>query len=149
MARNFLTAPFDAATQLSDGATTHTANAAGQVASANKVLDIGSGFCPMVLDVNVTAMDITSGDEGYTIELQGSNDSSFATGVVVLNRVSYGKATAINESADRGLGRQQKEVLNSVDGVNTLRYVRAFVRVAGTTPSIAYTAFLTKSPVNA
>lgn len=148
MGRSLLTAPFDAATELKDASSgAVTSSGAGTVASAAKVLTIGTatGITSMAWITDVDALDVSSGDEGYTLELQGSNDVTFASGVVILGRMSFGKAAAMNESADRGIGRQVKEVFNTLDGQNAFAYVRIFHRLVGTTPSITYRSFLTKS----
>ena len=149
MPRHILTAPFDAATELKDSGAALTANAAGTVGGQARVINVGSAFMAGAWIVDVDSLDLASADESYTIELQGADDAAFTAGVVVLGSIRFGKASAINETADRGVGRQQKEFFNAVDGISPKPYLRAFLRVAGTTPSIQYRSFLTKSPLHA
>lgn len=146
MSRNLLTATFDAATELKDAGAI-TASAAAQVGGVARIINVGPGFIDAVFNVDVDALDISSGDEGYTITLQGSTSSTFASGIVNIASVKVGKASVTGDSADTGVGRYQKPVVNSVDGATALPYLRAYVTVAGTTPSINCRAWLTKSPM--
>jgi hypothetical protein len=77
MARNILTATFDAATELKDAGAI-TASGAGQVSGAPRVVNVGAGLINAVLVIDVDAIDIAGGDEGYTVTLQGSSDPTFA-----------------------------------------------------------------------
>lgn len=92
-------------------------------------LDLGSGFAPdqpvdMAAVIDATAVDHTTGDETYAFTLeQSSDDSSFAAcGVAPASPVAAGVVVA------RGLVSK--------------RYVRLTVTIAGTSPSITYSANL-------
>lgn len=96
-------------------------------------LDLGSGFAPgglgkpMAAIVNVTALDLTDGNETYTLVLQESSDNSTFTNVGVTTTV-----TAVGVTA--------------VKGWVTKRYVRLSATTVGTTPSITFKAWLNPLP---
>lgn len=146
MARNLLNSTFDAATELKDAGAL-TASAAAQVGGVARVLNVGPGFIDGVMNVDVDVIDITSGDEGYTITLQGSTSSTFASNVYNLASVKVGKASVTGHSVDVTTGRFQMPVINSLDGVTPLPYLRAYITCAGTTPSINCRAWLSLSPM--
>jgi len=93
-------------------------------------LDLGSGYAPggagqpMAAAVSVSAVDTTSSDETYNFTLQESDDGS--TGWA-----ACGAAAAA--SAVGGV---------LAKGFVTKRYVRLSLAIAGTTPSITYSATL-------
>lgn len=117
---------------LEDGAAAVTASRAGQVASGPRVFDCGAdtlfdGF----LIFDVSAID-TTGDRVYGLKLQASNSATFASGVIDLI------APALNLA---GEGDQAVVVTNQV--VDTkYRYLRLWIEVDGTAPSITLSAWL-------
>ena len=115
------------------------ADAAAQVASVDKILDIGSGYVEGLVQIDVTAIDITTGDEFYNLRLQLSNSSSFAATVVTSVILPLGDSTVTGGSADTGLGRFELHFSNEFQGT-LYRYARMYTDVGGTTPSITYTA---------
>lgn len=68
---------YDVALRLKD-AYLVAASAAGQVSSADKVLDIGEAEYHGLLVVDVTAIEIASNDELYKIKVQGCVREDFA-----------------------------------------------------------------------
>lgn len=134
MARNFLTATFDAATELKDGGAVTTAGAA-TVGGTPRVVNVGNALLQAVVVVDVVALDLASGDETYTVLLQGSTSPTFASNVVAVATV---RAT--------GAGRFTAPFVNSTDGDKPLPYLRAFVQPAGTTPSLDARVWITKNP---
>jgi hypothetical protein len=132
---------FDALTQLKDAGAV-AASAAAQVASTNKILDMGAGRFDGTVIVDVSAIDVSSADEIYDIVIQGSNSSTFASGIENLAQLNLA-AAAVRDGGGQvsTVGRYEIGVTNEqVDIV--YRYIRAYTKVAGTTPSINYTAFL-------
>ncbi len=117
-----LPTPQDSALLMQD-TTTKTANfnSAG--------LDLGSGFAPgglgkpVVAVVNVTALDVASGNETYGLTLEESNDNVTFT--------AAGASTGV--TATGGVAAR---------GWITKRYARLALVVAGTTPSITFKAWL-------
>jgi hypothetical protein len=132
---------FDALLQLKDAGAV-TASAAAQVASAAKILDMGAGRFDGTVVVDVSALDIVSNDEEYNIIIQGSSSATFASDIQNLAMLNLG-ATEVRDGGaiDSLVGRYEIGVTNEQADV-TYRYIRAYTFVAGTTPSINYTAWL-------
>jgi hypothetical protein len=138
---------FDAATQLKDpGAVTATGNAT--VAAVARVLDFGTAAGRIAhtmgwLVVDVAAIDGTTGDEAYSIEVQLAADVAFTTGVVTKCAVLMGDQTASGAPDDYATGRIKVGVDNEHKGT-LKRFMRLRHVLAGTTPSINYQAYLSK-----
>lgn len=147
MARNLLTATFDAATELKDGGAV-TAAGAAQVGGTNRVVNLGNAFTTGVIVVDVDTVDVTTGDEGYTIAIQGSSVSNFGSDVHNIARIQVGAAAVTGNSANTGTGRYTAPFINSADGATALPYIRAYITPVGTTPSINCRVWLTKSPLD-
>lgn len=132
--------PYDASLLLHDGAAAVTADTGGQVASAAKIFDTESTTSPaarwpMAVVINVSARDATTGDETYDIAIQGSNAADFGSGVRQLGSIvidATGRYTLLfdNEQTD-----------------TVYRYLRLYVDVGGTTPSLTFTAFMAPAVV--
>ena len=140
MSRNN-TRTYDAALLLKDIGTAISADAPAQVAAADKILDLGTGYFDGVVQVDVTAIDTVTGDELYLLKAQFSSSSSFASGIVTGSALVLGGATGTGNSAVTGTGRWELYVCNEVGGT-LYRYMRMYTDVAGTTPSITYSARL-------
>ncbi len=89
---------------------------------------------------DVSAMTLGA-DNHYTVIVQGSNDPTFATGIQNLAVVGLGN-TAVRPGGaiTSPIGRYELPFLTDIGGV-VYRYVRVFVVVAGTTPSINFKAW--------
>lgn len=142
--------------QLMKDAGAITASAAAQVSAAAKVLDTQAGAASTVaalyegiLVIDVSAIDISSTDEAYDIIVQGSDSSSFASGIENLAQLNLG-ATAARDggAANSTIGRYELKFLNEQNGV-AYRYLRVYTKVAGTTPSINYTALIAHDALQA
>lgn len=96
-------------------------------------LDLGVGFSPgglgkpMAAVVQITALDLSSGDETYKFTLQQSSDNATFTPC---------GADASAAAAATVLAK----------GHVTQRYVRLALTAAGTTPSVSYKAWLNPLP---
>jgi hypothetical protein len=108
-----------------------TSSAAGTVSSAAKVLDIGSGELVADLVVDVSALDTGDGNETYELKLEFSAVSGFSPDV---DGVKY---------VVTSIGRKVIPFTNLVAGT-VYRYCRIYATLAGTTPSINYTAYIAK-----
>jgi hypothetical protein len=140
MPRNSKDFQYDNALLLKDtGAVTATGNAT--VAAAARILDLGPSRVDGRVVVDVSAIDTASNDEGYTLQVQGSNSPSFANTVVALASKQLGDATVTGNSADTVVGRYEIPFQNEENGV-LYRYLRLRFVVVGTTPSINCTAFV-------
>lgn len=143
MARNQKDETFDAQMQLKDAGAI-TADAAAQVAAANAIIDLGAARVDGRVVVDVSAIDVVTGDEIHLVKTQFSNSSSFASGVIGGTLLALGGATAlVAESAASVVGRYELPFTNEINGT-TYRYMRLYTDVGGTTPSINYTAFVVK-----
>ena len=98
----------------------------------------------VVFDVGV--LDVVSGDERYTIELQGATDSAFTSpyrlGAIVLGHSSQtGNASHSPSNCRRAFTCDNRIWPDGSSGSASMvtRYVRLRVVPAGTTPSITIT----------
>lgn len=125
------------------------ASAAAQVDSVNKIIDLGAGKVEADLIVDVTAMDVTSDDEVYEIHVQISDSALFVSGfysIAVLPLGADGTAAgdAVPGDTAMTLGRWKLPFTNQIDDGDCKRYMRVYTKVAGTTPSITYSAFVAR-----
>lgn len=159
-----LTLPLDASTQF---ASAQTLTATGYINNTNAVIDLANGAATtwgagrMIgwLALDITAIDMSSGDETYKIHLFGSNDSAFGNGNVEL--------LAMHDFAAAVAGRQVATILGispTIPPTNlsgtvmalpfcnlmqriVYRYLKLYAVIGGTTPSITLSAWL--SPLEA
>ncbi len=123
--------PFDAALQLDDGASAVTASRAGTVGGVPFVFDTMAGApglgSPPILEnirygaVAVIAMSLLTGGGSDQVAIQGSNDPTFATGVVNL-----GSSPVMSASGS------YKVLFENGQGGVLYRYLRAYDTVTGT-----------------
>ena len=108
------------------------ASAAAQVASADKILNVGEAFYTGVLVADVSAIEIASNNEAYTICVQGSTSATFASDIQNLAVLPLG-ATEVNPGGaiDSTTGRYELPFTNEQNGV-TYPYIRVYTVVAGT-----------------
>lgn len=137
MANDYSRRTYDHATLLK-AAGLVAATAAGSV-----IIDLGDGLMNADLVIDVAALEVATGDEIYTITLEGSDVADMSSGSVILAEKRLGNVPAPAD-ADTGLGRHLVPVRNELAG-EIYRYVRIHTAVAGTIATgINYTAFLAK-----
>jgi len=144
-------ATLDVELLLHDTAAAITSSAAGAVGGSAKVIDFGAetpaADVPEVIGlfiVDISSIDVSDGDESYSIVLEFSDTADFSSGSPVIEevcRISAGAAAVTRDSAASGAGRLAIPFTNNKKG-QPLRYGRVFAVLAGTTPSIAYNAWL-------
>lgn len=128
---------YDAATLLK------TAGLVAATTTHPLVLDLGDGFIAADLVIDITALEIASNDEIYTVSFEGSNVAALASASVTLAEKQFGNVPAPAD-ADTATGRHLIPVTNELNGV-TYRYVRLVTTVVGTIATgINYSAFLAK-----
>jgi len=127
---------------LEDGAGTITTPAAGSIAQ----IDVGEGLFIGCVVVDVSAMDTGTGDEVYSLEVQGSTVSGMATEKVQLAAKTLGDATQLAADADAGVGRHVIPFVNIDENGELQRYVRLYFNNSGTTPIITCVAFISTFP---
>jgi len=120
------------------------ASAAATVSAAAKVLDVG-GSNPSRVDMRVivdaSAIEADSANELFTILVQFSNSSTFASGIFNGPAILLGVAGTTLESASTAAGRREIGVTNELNGV-CYRYMRLYTIVAGTIATgVNYSAF--------
>lgn len=133
---------YDAALQLKDAGLV-AASAAAQVGGSNKIIDVGLAFLSAVVVIQVSAIEIATGNEEYDIVLQGSNSSSFASGIENLAAIQLGATGSRDGSAIDSLVGSYRLPFFNVQNDVAYRYLRLYTVAAGTIASgINYTAFI-------
>ena len=120
--------------------------AAGLVAASTDgtIMDVGSGLVDGFLVLDVSAVEVASGDERYTVSLEGSNDATMDTGSVCLAKKVMGNLVVPMDAAVSAPGRYVVPFRNEENGT-TYRYIRLSTLVAGTIATgINFKAFLAK-----
>jgi hypothetical protein len=108
------------------------ADAAAQVGGADKILNLGLGRVDGRVIVDVTAIEVATGDESYRIKTQFSNSATFASGVVGGTQLHLGDSSVlIGESADSVVGRYELPYTNEITGT-VYQYMRIYTDVTGT-----------------
>ncbi|MBG0789650.1 MAG: hypothetical protein H0S80_04040 [Desulfovibrionaceae bacterium] len=120
-------------------------NAAGTVGGFAKVADVGNGLIDAELVIDVSAIEIASNDEIYSIAIQGSDTSDFTTGspeneeLAVLN---LGAAEVLTGNQDSETGRYVLPFRNEKNG-SVYPYLRVYTSVDGDVATgINFTAHL-------
>lgn len=125
------------------------ADAAWTVGGSAKVLDVGTGnFCGCCV-VDVSALEIATGDERYTLIIQGSSSSTFASDIVILAALPIGDGSTIGTAfgssgvdVDDTTGRYEIHFSNERNNTR-YQYIRGFTDVAGTIATgVNFTAFV-------
>ncbi len=119
--------------------------AAGLIAATANgalILDLGPGLIRGDLVMDVTAVEIATGDEIYTVSVECSNDATMASGSVCVARKVFGNLVAPMDAALSAAGRYVMPVRNEEAG-DVYRYMRLQITVAGTVATgINFSAFL-------
>lgn len=158
---------YDAFMVMADGAAATIVNGIGQVAAANKILDLGGALTRTDLGivgglaridaavvVDITAMVTSTTDDTYVINVMGSNNSN-GSAPVVLGGIRVGNFTLIPNgstgSAGTGAGSTsvpgRYEILFSSEQADIkYQYCYLYNTVAGTAKSITYSAFMAVLP---
>lgn len=120
--------------------------AAGLVAASadGSIVDLGEGLVDGFIVIDVTAVEVASGNEIYTISLEGSNVAAMSSGSVCLAKKVFGNLVVPMDAALSASGRYVIPFRNE-EGGTTFRYVRLSTLVAGTIATgINFAAFLAK-----
>ena len=129
--------PFDALTVFEEALTTAvTANLAN-------ILTVGDGRIDAIAVLDITALDIVTTDETYNVYIQGSSSATFASDIENLAAYDLADTASRDGGADVTslIGRHEIHFSNSMNGVE-YKYIRARIVIAGTTPSITLTAWV-------
>lgn len=142
------TKPFDADLEFKDAGLV-AASAAATVDSVAKVVDVGTGFFEGEMVIDVSAIEVDTGNERYSISIQGSDNSDFSTGTEVeLTCLNLGDSSVQLSDTDNIVGRytlpfnNQQGISTSLPPGTQWRYLRIYTTVAGTiSTGINFTAF--------
>ena len=147
---NRATYTFDANLEFKDAGLV-AATAAAQVDGSNKIVDLGEARWEGTMIFDVSAVEIASNDELYTVAIQGSDSSTFASGIQNLAMIDFGATEVRKGSAiDSLVGRHELPFTNVAGGTTaslgvTYRYARVHTTVAGSIATgINYTAWASK-----
>jgi hypothetical protein len=136
---------YDAALLLKDAglvAASAAATVGGSAAAA--VMDFGTSYVNGTVVIDLTAVEIDTGNEKYEIIVQGSNSSTFASGIENLASLDLGAASSgrYNAAQDTTTGRYEL-LFQNVQNDTQYRYVRLYTFVSGTIATgINYKAFV-------
>ncbi len=141
---------FDAELEMKDAGLV-AADAAWTVDSAAAVIDVGTGRFEGKVIVDVSALEIATGDERYSLILQGSSSSTFASDIVILACLPVGDGSTIGTAfggsgvdVDDTTGRYEIPFSNERNNIY-YRYVRGWTDVAGTIATgINFSAYMAK-----
>lgn len=153
---NDRTYSFDANLQFADAAVALTATGFFQVGGVNSIIDFGGnqGVTPKqqsridaIAVIDVTAIDIASGNETYKIMIIGSNDAGLATGNQCLAEIMLGKGASLDglNMADSVVGRYELPFCTQQAG-SIYEFVGVYLVAGGTTPSITVEGFFAVLP---
>lgn len=133
---------FDANLEFKDAGLV-AASAAATVDGSAKVVDLGTGFFKADMVVDISAIEVATGDENYRIAVQLSDNSDFSTGAEVEGAsIDVGDSSTTLGDTDDAAGRRVFTFDNRGADGTTYRYARVYTTVAGTIATgINFTAF--------
>lgn len=147
---------FDANLVLADGAAAQTADGYAQVGGADGILDLGGnqGVTPAqqaridaVCIIDISAIDIASNDETYRFQIIGSNTAAFASSTAELASIAVGKGSSLTPNTQANAAAGRIELFFTTERLNTkYEFIKLYLDVGGTTPSVTYTAFVAVLP---
>jgi hypothetical protein len=138
--------PRDSQTTLVATPTAYTATQTG----LGGIQDLGAGRCDFSMIAEVSAITTGGADQAYDLIVQGSNSPTFASGIEELARYRLGNTAVRNGAGTSTIGRYEVDASNEapVNGLATqeYRYARLVLNIAGTTPSITLSAWISREP---
>ncbi|MFA5387278.1 MAG: hypothetical protein WC322_02675 [Candidatus Paceibacterota bacterium] len=109
------------------------------------IIDVGAGIVDGFLVIDLVSAEVASGNEIYTISLEGSNVAAMTSGSVCLAKKVFGNLVVPMDAALSAAGRYVVPFRNE-EGGTTFRYIRLSNAVAGSIDStgIVFGAFVAK-----
>lgn len=121
-----------------------TSSAAAQVDSTDKIIDLGAGYYEGDMVIDVSAIEIASNTEYYTIGIQVSSSATFASTYATVAALTLGANEVLSGDIDSAIGRYVLPFHNEHQGT-IYRYARIYTTVGGdVSTGINYAAFATK-----
>ena len=120
--------------------------AAGLLAASadGDILDLGAGLVDGFLVIDMSACEVATGNEIYTVSLEGSTVAAMTSASVCLAKKVFGNLVVPMDAALSAAGRYVIPFRNE-EGGSTFRYVRLSTLIAGTIATgINFSAFITK-----
>lgn len=120
--------------------------AAGLLAASEdgSILDLGAGLVDGFLVIDLSACEIATGNEIYTVSLEGSNTAAMSSGSVCLAKKVFGNLVVPMDAALSASGRYVIPFRNE-EGGTIFRYARLSTLIAGTIATgINFSAFIAK-----
>lgn len=109
------------------------------------ILDLGTGLIDGYIVLDVSAVEIGSGNEIFTISLEGSNVAAMSSGSVCLAKKVFGNLVVPMDAALSAAGRYVIPFRNE-EGGTLYRYVRLSTLIAGSiSTGISFSAFIAAS----
>lgn len=106
------------------------------------ILDLGSGFVEGDVVIDLSACEIDTGNEIYTVSIEASNVAAMSSGSVCLGKKVFGNLVVPMDAALSASGRYVIPFRNEENGT-LYRYVRLSTLVAGTIATgINFSAFI-------
>ena len=104
----------------------------------------GAVLTELVMVINIESLDITTGDELYTFRVVGSETADRSDARVLATHVIGLASAKTIDTVDDAAGDQiVMRFATELNGVN-FQYLDLHLDVAGTTPSIAFSAYASK-----
>lgn len=120
--------------------------AAGLLATSTDgtIIDLGTGLVDGYLVIDLSACEIATGDEIYTVSLEGSTVAAMTSGSVCLAKKVFGNLVVPMDAALSAANRYVIPFRNE-EGGTIYRYVRLSTLIAGTIATgINFSAFIAK-----
>ena len=114
------------------------------VSTDGDIIDFGEGLVDGYLVFDVSAIEVATGDEIYTVSLEGSAVATMVSGSVCLAKKVFGNLVVPMDAALSAAGRYVVPFRNEENGV-TFRYGRLSTLIAGTIATgINFACFIAK-----
>ena len=122
-----------------------TASGAGAIGATAKIIDWGAGKVHGEAVIDVSAIELASNNELYTLLIQGSTSSSFAGTFTALASLELGAKEVLDGDQDSAIGRYRLSFSNEMPDGTVYPYGRLYCSVAGSvTTGITFSAHLEK-----
>lgn len=94
--------------------------------------------------INIESVDVASNDEVYTFRIVGSNQADRSDGEVLGMAVAGDAGSITVETRDSAVADRIEVRFRTEKNETKFRYVDLHLEVAGTTPSIGFSAYISK-----
>lgn len=139
-----ITKTYDDALVLHEWGTALTASDFGTDASDSALIrDLGAGLVEGDVIIDVSQLDVDTGNEMVTIGVQISSSATFASDNYQVACIQIGDAAALAGDTDMTTGRYVLPFNNMIADGTTKRYMRIYFTIAGTVAGFKCLAYAT------